>query len=160
LTVVTDITNVTGGTPGKPELGDRVLLSYSEPIDPSSIIPGWSGAAINLVVRITDGGILGKDLLTVRNAANTAQLPPGSVDLRRRDYVTATRDFGASGTPSQMVQNGNTVTLTLGTPSGSTTTAAGAASMVWTPAASATDRAGNACSTTAPSESGTADLDF
>jgi ribonucleotide reductase alpha subunit len=58
-------------------------------------------------VRITDGGILGNDLLTARNAANTAQLPHGSVDLRHRDYVTATRDFGAGGTPSQMVQNGN-----------------------------------------------------
>ncbi len=153
-------TNVTGGTLGKPELGDRLLLSYSEPVDPSSIISGWSGAAANVVVRITDGGILGNDVLTVRNAANAAQLALGSVDLRRRDYVTATRDFGASGTPSQMVQNGSTIALTLGTPSGSTTTAASAASILWTPSASATDRAGNTCSTTAATESGAADLDF
>jgi hypothetical protein len=95
--------NKTGGTTGRPELGDQVLLTYSEPIDPNSILVGWSGAATNVVVRITDGG-LGNDVLTIRNAANSAQLPLGSVDLRRTDFVSTTRNFGASGTRSQMTQ--------------------------------------------------------
>jgi hypothetical protein len=47
--------NKTGGTTGRLELGDQVLLTYSEPIDPNSILVGWSGAATNVVVRITDG---------------------------------------------------------------------------------------------------------
>jgi hypothetical protein len=151
--------NKTGGTAGRPELGDQVLLTYSEPIDPHSILAGWSGAATNVVVRITHGGV-GNDVLTIRNAANSAQLPLGSLDLRRTDFVSVTRDFGASGTRSQMTQSGNTITLTLGTASGTTTTAAGTASMVWTPAASATDRAGNASSTAPRTETGTADRDF
>ena len=152
-------TNATGGTAGKPELGDQLVLTYNEPIDPTSVLAGWSGAATNVVVRITDGGS-GNDVLTVRDAANTAQLPLGSISLGRKDLVSATRDFGATGTASQMTQNGTIITLTLGTPSGTTGTAAGTGSMVWTPSASATDRAGNPCTTTAKTESGTADLDF
>jgi hypothetical protein len=152
--------NATGGTAGKPELGDQLVLTYNEPIDPTSILAGWSGAANNVVVRITDGGTSGNDVLTVRNAANTAQLPLGSINLGRKDLVSATRDFGANGTASQMTQNGGSITLTLGTPSGTAGTAAGTGSMIWTPSASATDRAANPCSTTAKTESGTADLDF
>jgi hypothetical protein len=152
--------NATGGTAGKPELGDQLILTFSEPMDPTSILAGWSGAATNVVVRITDGGS-GNDVLTVRNAANTAQLPLGSISLGRKDFVSATRDFGAGGTASKVTQSGGTITLTLGTPSGTTGTTAGTGSMGWTPSASATDRAGNPSSTTAKTESGAAaDLDF
>jgi hypothetical protein len=151
--------NVAGGTAGRPDAGDRVVLTFSEPIDPASILAGWTGAATNVVVRITEGGV-GNDLLTVRNTTNSAQLPLGSVNLARTDFVTATRDFGASGTPATMVQAGSAITLTLGTPSGATGTAAAAAAMIWTPGATATDVAGNAATTTARTETGTADLDF
>jgi hypothetical protein len=151
--------NAAGGTAGKPDAGDRVVLTFSEPIDPSSILAGWTGAATNVVVRITEGGA-GNDALTVRNTTNSAQLPLGSVNLARIDFVTATRDFGASGTAGTMVQSGNAITLTLGTPSGTTGTGAGAAAMIWTPVATATDVAGNAAAATARTETGTADLDF
>lgn len=151
--------NVAAGTVGKPEAGDQITLTFSEPIDPVSILAGWTGAATSVVVRITDGGA-GNDTLTVRNAANSAQLPLGSVNLARTDFVTATRDFGASGTAGTMVQAGNAITLTLGTPSGTTGTAAAAAAMIWTPVNTATDVAGNAAATTARTETGTSDRDF
>jgi hypothetical protein len=151
--------NVAGGTAGKPDLSDQTALTFSEPIDANSILAGWSGAVTNVVVRITDGGA-GNDTLTVRNTANSAQLPLGSVNLARTDFVTATRDFGATSTASTMVQSGNAITLTLGTPSGTTGTAAAAGAMIWTPAATATDRAGNAAATTPRTETGTSDLDF
>ena len=151
--------NVAGGTVGKPEAGDQIILTFSEPIDPVSILAGWTGAATSVVVRITDGGA-GNDTLTARNAANSAQLPLGSVNLARTDFVTATRDFGASGTAATMAQAGNAITLTLGTPSGTTGTAAGTAAMIWTPVATATDVAGNAATTTARTETGTSDRDF
>ncbi len=152
-------TNLAGGTAGKPEAGDRVVLTFSEPIDPRSILAGWTGAATSVVVRITEGGA-GNDALTVRNMTNSAQLPLGSVNLGRTDFVTATRDFGATSTAATMTQSGNAITLTLGTPSGTTGTGAGAAAMIWTPVATATDIAGNAATTTARTETGTADLDF
>jgi hypothetical protein len=152
-------TNVAGGLAGKPDLGDILTLTYSEPIEPVSILAGWGGTAETVVVRITDGGA-GNDTLTIRNAANAAQLPLGSVNLGRTDYVTTTVNFGATGTASQMVQSSNSITFTLGTPSGTTATTAAAASIVWTPSATATDAAGNPTTTTARTETGTADLDF
>jgi hypothetical protein len=148
--------NTVGGTRGKPENGDQLVLTYSEPIDPTTALAVWNGAATGVVVRITDGGAVGNDILTIRNAAGTAQLPLGSVDLRRRDFVTATRDFSAS----TMAQTSGTVSLVLGTPNGATGTAASAGSLLWTPSSSTTDRAGNPTSGTAVTETGTADLDF
>jgi hypothetical protein len=151
--------NAPGGIAGRPELGDTLTLGFSKPIDPNSVLAAWSGAATNVVVRITNG-TTGNDVLTIRNAANAAQLPLGSIDLGRTDYVTATVNFGATATASQMRQAGNAIVLTLGTPSAAGTTAAAAAPIVWTPAASATDSAGNATLATAATETGAADLDF
>lgn len=99
-----------GATVGRPELGDSVTLTFSEMIDPQSVLAGWTGAATNVVVRITNNA--GGDLLTIRNAANTAQLPLGSVNLIGILYVAANRDFGATGTASTMVQSGTSITTT------------------------------------------------
>ena len=88
------------------------------------------------------------------------QLPIGSVDLVGTAYVTANRDFGATGTASIMVQSGAAITITLGTPSGATGTQAPTGTMAWTPTATVTDRAGNACTTTVANETGAADIEF
>jgi hypothetical protein len=149
--------NKAGNTAGKPELGDTITFTFSEPIDPSSILAGWSGAATNIGVRINNGN---PDALTVWNAANTTQLPLGSVALGRTDYVSGAATFGATGTASTMVQSAAAITLTLGTASSGPTTAASTGTMTWTPSASAFDWAGNAESTTARNESGTADKEF
>lgn len=140
-----------GATVGKPELGDSVTLTHTEIIDPESVLTGWTGASTNVVIRITNN-ILG-DLLTVRNSANAAQLPLGSVNLNGQAYVTATSDFGATGTASTMVQSGSAITLTLGTPSGTTGTQTTAGTMTWTPTTTTTDRAGNTCQATEAYES-------
>lgn len=149
--------NKAGGTAGRPELGDSVTFTFSEPIDPHSILANWTGAATNVVVRISN--VTG-DPLTVYNAANTTQLPLGSVALGRNDYVNANATFGASGTASTMALSGNAITITLGTASAGPTTAASTSTMTWTPSASAYDRAGNAETTTARTETGSADREF
>lgn len=149
--------NETGGIEGRPEIGDTVTLTYSEPIDPHSIIADWSGDAIDVVVRINNGN---PDTLQVFNSANSLQLPLGSADLGRADYVRANRSFGATGTKSQMERSGNAITLTLGTASGPTTTAGGTGTLAWTPSTTAFDRAGNRSTATVRSELGTADRDF
>ena len=69
---------------------------------------------------------------------------------------TANRSFDNS----TMVMSGSSITITLGTPDGAVTTAAGTAATTWTPAAGATDWAANACSTTTVTESGAADKEF
>ncbi len=150
-------TNKSGNILGQPEIGDSITFTFSEPIDPISILTNWTGTATGVVVRIANGS---NDTLTVYDATNTTQLSLGSVNLGRNDYVTANATFGATGTASSMVQSTNAITVTLGTASTGPRTAAANGSMVWTPSASAYDRAGNAETTTARTETGTADKDF
>ena len=153
------IATVNGGAiVGRPELGDSITFTFSEIIDPESVLPTWTGTSTSVVVRIAN--VAGGDTLSVRNAANSAQLPFGSVNLGGTGYLTAQRDFGATGTPSTMVQSGASITITLGTPSGATTTQAGTTTMAWTPATGATDRAANTCMTTAVNEAAPADVEF
>lgn len=142
---------------GRPEQNDTITYTFAEPIDPQSILAGWTGAATNVVVRVNNTS---PDTVLIFNAANTTQLPLGSVNLARTDYVGANRTFGASGTASSMVLSGSTITVTLGTQSGAGTTAAATGTMTWTPSTSTYDRAGNAGSATAANESGAADKEF
>jgi hypothetical protein len=152
-------TNKSGGTASRAEIGDMVTFTFSEPIDPNSVLSGWTGAATTVVVRI-ENNIPTNDRLSVRNATNTSQLPLGTVNLGRTDYVSATANFGASGTASTMTLTGNAITITLGTASSGPTTAGFTGSMIWSPSATATDRAGNAESTATRTETGSADRDF
>jgi len=152
-------TNVSGGTAGKPELGDSMTFTFSEPIDPDTVLAGWDGGAEPVVVTILDGGGA-NDKLEVLNASTLTALPLGTVALGRKDYVTKTTSFGASGTASTMALSGSAITVTLGTPASTAGTAAGTGTLSWTPSSSVTDPAGNAMSTTAVAETGTADKDF
>ena len=158
--------NNSGGVVGRAEMGDTFTFTYSEPMNPGSILAGWDGSATNVVVRINHGVTLfllpGPDTLQVWNAINTAQLPLGEVDLGGTDYVSANVTFGATGTPATMLQSGSNIIITLGTPNnpGSVTTAGGTGTMSWSPFSGARDRAGNACSTAAVNESGAADKEF
>jgi len=153
-------TNVSGGTNGKAELGDTMTLTFSEAMDPGSILAGWSGTSQNMLVQLTNGGA-GNDTITFfTNVSPFPQIPLGSINLGRTDYTTGNVTFGFSGTPSTMVMSGSSITITLGTASAADTTAAATGTMTWTPSVTATDAAGNACSTTAKNETGAADKDF
>ena len=157
-----DVQTVGAGTLGRADAGDRIVFTFSEALDPTSILGGWSGkGTLSAVVRITDGG-MGNDVLTVWNSSNTLQIGLGSVDLGGSDYVSGNATFGASGTVSSISMSGATVTVTLGTSNTASRTIAGstASSMSWTPVATTTDRAGNACATTVTAESGAADREF
>jgi hypothetical protein len=153
-----DVQAANGGpTVGRPEQGDSITYTFSEQIDPQSVLAGWTGASTNVVVRVNNTAT---DTVLIYNSANTTQLPMGSVNLARTDYVTANRTFGASGTPSTMVRTGSTITVTLGTQSGAGTTAAATGTSVWTPQTTPYDRAGNAMSAATATESGAADKEF
>jgi hypothetical protein len=151
--------NKSGNIAGRPDIGDTVVFTFSEPIDPTSVLAGWTGAATNVVTRI-DNNTPTNDRLAVFNAANTTQLPLGTINLGRNDYVSASATFGATGTASTMVMSGNAITVTLGTASSGPTTASSTGAMIWSPSASAFDRAGNAESAATKTETGTADKDF
>jgi len=158
-------TNHAGGTAGKPETGDTIVFTFSEPMEPGSILAGWTGGATSVVVRIDDGGGLlglGNDALTIRNSANSAQLPFGSVDLGRGDYRVTALGLGGpiNFTSSSMAMSGSTVTVTLGTPDATADTAGGSGTMTWGPVATPYDRAANVMTTASATESGGADREF
>jgi hypothetical protein len=158
--------NVAGGTEGLAEQNDTVTFTFSEPIDPQSILAGWNGTATNVVVRIVDNGILGletgSDELFVYNAADTAALPLGAVSMGNGEYVAGLLggriEFGSTGTASTMTMSGKTVTIKLGTYSAvgllvGRQTAKKAAAMIWTPVATPYDWAGNVMSTATATQS-------
>lgn len=124
------------------ETGDQLVLTFSEPIAPGSLIAGWDGTGTqNITIRQANNT---NDLLTFYNSANTVRLPLGSVQLKRSDYVSGTVVWGASGTRSTLSMSGSTLTLTFGTPDqpSRVTTAGAAANMVWLPRAGVTTGTG------------------
>jgi hypothetical protein len=155
----TDIqtTNVGGGTVGLAQTGDSVIFTFSEPIDPNSILAGWTGSSTPLTLRLINGTLAANDSVTIYNQANTVQLPLGSVDLGRKDYTTADVNF----TGSTMTMSGSSITVVLETVSGSgPVTAVNNSTMIWTPSTTATDRAANTCLATPATESGAVDKEF
>jgi hypothetical protein len=148
-----------GGTVGTIEPGDVCTFTFSEIVDPESILAGWTGPSTNVVLRWTNNAA--NDTFTVWNAANTAQLAMGSLNTKG-DYVSGAVTVGATGTPSTMVLDTatNTIAVTFGTISGTTTHDNKKNNAAWTPSASAFDRAGNAMSTTVANEGGVSDQDF
>jgi endonuclease YncB( thermonuclease family) len=146
--------NKTGGTARRAEAGDTITYTFSEAIDPNSILLGWTGTSQAVTLRLNQVGAA--DTVTIFDSANTTQLPFGTVALGRTDYVTANASF----TGSTMVMTGSTITITLGTLVGATTTAAGNGTMAWTPSTIPTDPAANACAATVGNESGAADGEF
>jgi hypothetical protein len=143
-------TNVAGGTNGIAETGDAIVYTFSEPMDPGSILAGWNGSSTTVTLRLTNSS--NGDSVTIFNAANTTQLSLGVADLGKKNYATASVLF----TGSTMVMSGSTVTVTLGTPSGAGVRLGNSTNIAWTPSSVATDRAGNACSATPVSQSGPA----
>ncbi|HVW34253.1 MAG TPA: signal peptidase I [Acidimicrobiia bacterium] len=167
-------TNHAGGTAGTAEIGDTISFTYSEPIDPQSILPGWTGGSTNVVVHLEDGGCLlnllvklcSDDSFEVYNGANPlATLGP--VDLNDPDYIgggllgtLGDALFGATGTPSTMVRSGNSIVITLGTRSGSAVDQGGTTTMQWDPPTTPYDAAGNALDGVARNEQGGSDREF
>jgi hypothetical protein len=155
-------TPVVGATVGRPELGDTLTLTFSEQIDAATVLAGWSGSSTSVVVRISNAGGASHDIVTFWSAANSAQLPLGSVELGGAGYVTTgtTVTFGAGGTASSMVQAGALMTITLGTPSVTAKTVSTKTAMTWSSSTTPADLAGNPATGNSASESGTSDVQF
>ena len=149
----TTVQTTTAGSPGMPSAGDTVVYTFSEPMDRLSILATWTGATATATVQINNN-VGGTDRLSV----NSTTL--GTTNLNRADYVTANVQFANS----TLARVGNTIVLTLGTPTAGTSTAAGNGTMAWTPGVApgpvAYDRAGNLIQTGTANESGGADREF
>ena len=150
-------TNKAGGTVGKAETGDGITFTYSEPMDPSTILAGWDAtASTSVTVRLLNANGGGGDRVQVWDATNTTQLDLGTVRLGSTGYTTTSLTF----TNSTMTVSGNAFTIVLGTPSATSTLAVVTSNTKWTPSTAATDLAGNACQNTASNEAGAPDPEF
>ena len=140
---------------GIPEAGDRLIFTFSEAMDPASILAGWTGVSQSVQVLIANGGCGANDSATVQDSSGGTSVHLGTVCVG--DVVNGNRTF----TTSTMVLSGGdtVVTVTLGGNPGGTK-AASNTTLTWTPSALATDVAGNAMSTAVATESGALDTDF
>lgn len=130
-------TDVSGGTVGRAETGDTISFTFSEPMDANRFVAGWTGGPTPALIRLVNGG--GGDRVLVYNAANTATLAFGQLRLNDTGYTSGTVSF----TGSTMVMSGDTITITLGTPSGAVLTAVTPSAGQWRPSTAAWDLAGN-----------------
>ncbi|MDQ1489162.1 MAG: signal peptidase [Actinomycetota bacterium] len=163
-------TNHAGGTVGTAEIGDTIIYTFSKQIDPQSILAGWTGASTNVIVHLEDGGctliLCSADDFVVYNGGS--QLTTlGIVSLADAGYTGGSllgsapdTIFGATGTTSTMVQSGATITITLGTRSGSGADNGGTTTMSWNSDTAPYDAAGNAASGNTKSETGAGDKEF
>jgi hypothetical protein len=149
-------TNHAGGIVGRAETGDSITFTYSEPIDPNSILAGWDGTATPVTLQLLNAGGGGGDRVQIWDATNTSQLPLGVVRLGSTGYTSTSITF----TNSTMTRTGSAITAVLGTPSGAGTTAVVTSNTRWSPSTTATDLAGNTCQNTAVNEPGAADAEF
>jgi hypothetical protein len=147
--------NRAGGIAGRAEEGDSITWTYSEPIQPASLLGSWTGAAQDVHVRIYNA--TGGDRVEIYNTGFSTTVTLGALNLGRTDYVTGGSVWFFNST---MTMSGNSVTIVLANQFGTSTTAAGNGVMVWTPSDDATDNAGNPASTTPVNEGGAADREF
>ncbi len=162
-----DVQTANGGSTGSSaEAGDAITYSFSEAIEPGTVLSGWDGGATNVVVQLVNELVASNDGIRVFDSSDASQLPLGTVDLGRTDYVGGLTGgevarFGAAGVPSTMQMSGNTISIVLGTHSGQAPlTAAANGTMSWSPAPAPTDRAGNTVAAGAAGESGGGDSEF
>jgi hypothetical protein len=146
-----------GTTAGRMEPGDWLRLTWTETVNPTSLMSSWDGTAIAISVKVLDGNK--KDSLEIDNAAGTTALNLAAASsgiALNADFVSADTVFDAT-----MVQSGASVTITLGARRSGAVKTAAAAAMSWTVNPATTDLAGNAVAANASvTETGASDLDF
>jgi Bacterial Ig-like domain len=153
----TDVAAANGGaTAGKAEAGDVITFTFSEAIDPATVLAGWDGTATAVQVRIT-AGVLAPDPFTVLDSGGGTGVHLGTVQTNG-DYVTTNAVFDAT-----MVRSADraSVVVTLGAKQSGIMAllAAGAQNMTWTVDNAVEDLAGNAVTTVSVTESAS-DVDF
>jgi hypothetical protein len=144
-----DVQTTNSGTAGRATNGDKMIYTFSEPIDPDTIKSGWDGSSIAVWATVLDGG---SGLLGLGLGA-------GNDDYAYNVVLVLRVVCDATFNSSTMAMSGSTVTVTLGGSAGCPRTS-GAGTMTYAPAAGPTDRAGNALPTTQRNETGGNDADF
>jgi hypothetical protein len=132
-------TNVAGGTAGVLDAGDTISFTYSEAIDPASIIAGWNGSGSQSVT-----------LNWINNANNdtfTASTAAGAVHLATNVALNANvlkKNWTTTGTLTRTSATTFTITLDATPPNSAIApNPAPGANIAWTADTAAKDLAGN-----------------
>ncbi|HET8949162.1 MAG TPA: Ig-like domain-containing protein [Solirubrobacteraceae bacterium] len=155
----TDVQGTNGGVNDKLDTGDTVVFTYSEAINPSSILAGWTTGTAAIRVRVNNTG--GSDSMEFYDAANTTPLgllAAGTALSINIDHVTAPTLFNGT-----IARSGSTVTVTIGSLISGAVTAnpKGKNAMVWQTNSQATSLAtGKPVLPQTITESGASDIDF
>jgi chitinase len=167
-----DVQTVNGeGTPGRPDAGDVISLTYNDLAALGTITPGWSGGPVPVTVRLRDGNAPGlalgpkRDVLDVQRAGSSVSL--GTVQLNQ-DYVKTQKAtvFTATMTATTVTVAGvpaTQVVLVLGSAASGAAnvkTVSATSTMTWQPVSGVTDTLGRAASTASVNEGGAADREF
>ncbi|PFG38280.1 hypothetical protein ATJ97_0753 [Georgenia soli] len=164
-----DIQATNGGpAAGRLDAGDTITYTFSQQVNPATILAGWTGGGVDVTLRLRDGNLLGLgnsgDTIDIQLAGSTVNL--GSVvlngDYLKKNTATATARMTATtvtvnGTARTVV---TVVLLATPSPSGQLRTPTTGAHMVWTPSAAVQSLAGVSSSTAPVTETGTLDKDF
>jgi hypothetical protein len=137
-------TNGGGGTALKIDAAgsDTMTYTFSEPMDPATIMTGWSGTSTTVTATVTNA--TSDDTIGVTGASF------GTVNTNTSFTISS-----VSCTASTLVMSGSAVTLTLNTCAPTSKLRTGSASTFnWAPVATPTDQAGNPMSTTTRNETG------
>jgi peptidoglycan/xylan/chitin deacetylase (PgdA/CDA1 family) len=145
----TSIATAHGSTTGKVQTGDSITFTYSQAIDSTSVLSGWSGSSTPVQVQLA--GKKTTTTLSVTSGATT--LPLGSVDLGGVFLNSASMTSNAT-----MVQTGTSIKITLGSIASGTVASkvVTGGSIVWTPSSGAKNLAGVSTLTTSVSTPGPA----
>ena len=117
------LNNGSGGTAGRVDQGDSIVVTFSQLLSVSSLCGAWSGDRSDktltdnggVVVRLTNnGGTTGSDTVTVTAAACPSGFQFGSIDLGSPGYITSgDATFGATGAKSRIHWDATSRTLTI-----------------------------------------------
>ena len=114
------------GLSGKPEAGDELVLTYGGAVNPDLILSGWDGSTTTVNAHI-DTYIFDDWLYFLDSADSSFLAGLGAVDLEG----TYSSSAGATFANSQMTLAGSTVTIVLGTASGTILRDTSAQNMLW-----------------------------
>lgn len=137
-----------GGIAGRATQGDQMIVTFSDPITPSTLCSSWSGSGDQVLngdnqvtVRVNDVG--GGDTLTVSATGCTFNV--GSVALGSNAYTSATATFGGAGASRSTVTwtaATRTLTVTLGATSSTSLATVTSSTAVYTPSTSVQNTSG------------------
>jgi hypothetical protein len=130
------------GTPGKIDAGDHIVFTFSEALQPSSVMSGWSGAAgAAVVVTFTDNNNADSFRVYGGTGSTQTRLTTGGA-VAAKALVSAGVSWNGT-----IAASGGTYTITLtgvGTGSASSSASTNSVALSWPATAGFLDLAGNA----------------